>query len=49
MLLYREEWVEPRIAMPQVGRNVVHEEGVQLLREWIAAMPGGCGKPENGH
>jgi hypothetical protein len=27
ILLYREEPVEPKIVMPQVGRNVVHEEG----------------------
>jgi hypothetical protein len=25
--------------MPELGRRMVHHEGVELLREWIAAMP----------
>jgi hypothetical protein len=24
--------------MPELGRRMVHQEGVELLREWIAAM-----------
>jgi hypothetical protein len=28
--------------MPELGRNTVHEEGVKLIRAWIAAMPGSC-------
>ena len=28
--------------MPELGRNTVHQEGVQLIRDWIAAMPGHC-------
>lgn len=31
--------------MPTVGRNLVHTEGVQLLRDWIASIPGSCGNP----
>jgi len=42
ILIYRLESTAPKISMPQIGRAVVHEEGVKLLREWIAALPGGC-------
>jgi uncharacterized repeat protein (TIGR03806 family) len=31
--------------MPTVGRNLVHTEGVALLRDWIASIPGSCGNP----
>ena len=38
---------EPEIRMPELGRNLVHAEGVALIREWITAMPapvsGSCG------
>ncbi|WP_425230881.1 SO2930 family diheme c-type cytochrome [Sphingomonas sp.] len=37
ILVYRMESVEPGIAMPELGRNVVHAEGVALIRQWIAA------------
>jgi hypothetical protein len=33
------ESTDPGIAMPELGRSTVHEEGVELLRQWIAAMP----------
>jgi len=42
VLIYRLESTAPKISMPQIGRAVVHEEGVKLLREWIASLPGGC-------
>jgi hypothetical protein len=32
--------------MPELGRSVVHDEGVQLIRDWIAAMHGNCGPGE---
>ena len=38
ILVYRIESVTPGIAMPEIGRSVVHAEGVALVREWIAAM-----------
>lgn len=38
-LLYRLRSTEPGIAMPEVGRGTVHDEGVRLLTEWIAGMP----------
>jgi uncharacterized repeat protein (TIGR03806 family) len=39
ILLARMESVRPKEMMPQIGRSVVHEEGVALIREWIASLP----------
>ena len=25
--------------MPELGKRLIHTEGVELVREWIAAMP----------
>jgi uncharacterized repeat protein (TIGR03806 family) len=38
ILLYRMESVAPKAMMPQIGRDVVHEEGVSLIRGWIASL-----------
>lgn len=38
ILLYRMEHNDPAIAMPEIGRKLVHEEGVALIREWISKM-----------
>ena len=38
ILLYRMEHSDPEIAMPELGRQLVHEEGVALIREWIAGL-----------
>ena len=32
----------PPIAMPELGRSVVHTEGVALTRAWIEAQSGDC-------
>lgn len=42
ILVYRIESVEPEIRMPEIGRNLVHAEGVALIRAWITAMTGVC-------
>lgn len=42
ILIYRMESTEPEIRMPELGRNLVHDEGVALLREWITSMAGTC-------
>jgi uncharacterized repeat protein (TIGR03806 family) len=42
ILMFRIEATQPGIMMPQLGRSVVHAEGVQLIRDWITAMPGTC-------
>ncbi len=38
ILVFRMESNDPGIMMPELGRSVAHEEGVALVREWIAAM-----------
>jgi len=42
ILLYRMAHTDPAIAMPELGRSTVHREGVELIRDWIAALPGDC-------
>ena len=38
ILVHRLKSLEPGVAMPEVGRSLVHEEGAVLLSEWIAEM-----------
>ena len=35
---YRMASTDPSVMMPELGRSVVHEEGVALIRDWIAKM-----------
>ncbi len=35
ILVHRMESREPKILMPELGRSLVHREGVELIREWI--------------
>jgi uncharacterized repeat protein (TIGR03806 family) len=39
ILLHRMTASEPGIMMPQFGRALTHDEGIALIRQWIAAMP----------
>lgn len=39
ILVARMKSTDPGIAMPELGRAAVHDEGVKLLEDWIAAMP----------
>lgn len=39
ILLHRMESTEPGVLMPELGRTVVDEKAVALIRDWIAAMP----------
>ncbi len=38
ILLYRIESTDPGIMMPEMGRRMVHTEGVHLVRRWILEM-----------
>ncbi len=38
ILIHRIESLEPGEMMPELGRKMTHEEGVKLIREWIAQM-----------
>ena len=40
--VFRMETTDPGAMMPELGRAVTHEEGLNLVREWIAAMDGRC-------
>ena len=39
IMIYRMQSLDPGIAMPELGRATVHQEGVALLNQWIATMP----------
>ncbi|MEM7656958.1 MAG: SO2930 family diheme c-type cytochrome, partial [Bacteroidota bacterium] len=39
ILVYRMESEDPGVMMPELGRGLVHEEGVALIQEWISQMP----------
>ena len=46
ILLFRLESVEPAVRMPEILRQTVHTESVDLMREWIASLEGDCTPPE---
>ncbi len=39
ILMYRIASDQPQVMMPELGKRMVHTEAVELIREWIAAMP----------
>lgn len=39
ILLYRMESTRPKEMMPEIGRAIVHQEGIALVREWLASLP----------
>lgn len=41
IIVYRIDSSDPGIMMPEVGRVLIHEEGVALIREWIEGMEEG--------
>ncbi len=47
ILMFRITSIDPGIMMPELGKRLIHKEGTELVREWIAAMPPGhpTGKP----
>lgn len=42
VLVFRMDSDDPSVMMPELGRSVVHREGVQLIRQWIDAQHGNC-------
>lgn len=42
VLVFRMDSDDPSVMMPELGRSVVHREGVELIREWINAQQGAC-------
>ena len=44
IIVYRLSATEPEIKMPELGRNLVYDDGVALIREWITQLPGACAR-----
>lgn len=42
MLLHRMRSLDRKIMMPDIGHDVVHQEGIELIRDWIASLHGSC-------
>ncbi|GJM12808.1 MAG: hypothetical protein DHS20C12_12110 [Pseudohongiella sp.] len=42
ILLYRMHSTAPDEMMPELGRSLIHDEGVELISRWIEEMPGSC-------
>lgn len=38
ILVYRIASTHPDVMMPELGKRLVHEEGVTLIREWVASL-----------
>ncbi|MCB9185734.1 MAG: hypothetical protein H6601_03225 [Flavobacteriales bacterium] len=38
IIVYRMESTDPGIMMPELGRKLVHEEAMQVIRQWISDM-----------
>ncbi len=47
ILVYRMDSKDPGVMMPELGRSLIHEEGVALMREWIQQMEGSCADPRH--
>jgi hypothetical protein len=44
IMAFRMDSNEPAVAMPEIGRTIIHTEGLALIRDWINAMdPVVCG------
>jgi len=42
ILVYRMDSKDPGVMMPELGRSLIHDEGVALIREWVRQMAGSC-------
>ncbi|MCI2228063.1 hypothetical protein MC378_02705 [Polaribacter sp. MSW13] len=38
ILLYRMKHLEPDIVMPEIGKNLLHKEGIDLIKNWISSL-----------
>jgi len=39
---YRMDSNQPDVRMPEIGRTLIHDEGVALVREWVNSLSGQC-------
>ena len=42
ILSFRLDTSDPSMMMPELGRSLVHAEGVALVSSWIAQLEGEC-------
>jgi len=43
IMIHRMNSLAPQVMMPELGRSVIHREGLDLIRLWISSLPGeGC-------
>ena len=42
IMVYRLDSVEPAVKMPELSKSLVHDEGVQLVSQWINTLQGSC-------
>jgi uncharacterized repeat protein (TIGR03806 family) len=42
ILLYRMIADDPGVMMPELGRAMAHEEGIELISDWILSLEGEC-------
>lgn len=40
--VFRMDSNEPDVRMPEIGRSIIHDEAVALVREWLNSLSGGC-------
>lgn len=48
IMAFRMASREGGVMMPELGRSTVHDEGVTLIRAWIASLPGHCTTAQGG-
>ena len=39
IMVFRMESIVPDVAMPELARSIIHQEGVDLIRDWITSLP----------
>lgn len=42
ILVYRMDSRDPGVMMPELGRSLIHDEGVELIRQWVSQLQGTC-------
>ena len=40
--VFRMNSDEPNVRMPEIGRSIIHDEAVGLVRDWLNSLSGGC-------
>jgi uncharacterized repeat protein (TIGR03806 family) len=47
ILVYRMQSTDPGVMMPEMGRKLIHKEGIQLVSEWIKGLQYSCDSIKN--